>query len=140
MSQAAQLLDRLQRVRPTGRGSWLARCPAHDDKTPSLSIRETNDGTVLINCFAGCGAGDVLDALGLQWNALFPPNPAARSHRSPCYSRIPARDLLEIVSQDVSIVAVVAADMLAGKPVSERDWNELSRAAARIGRARDYIR
>ena len=139
MTPAAQILDRLERVKPTSRGSWLARCPAHRDKTPSLSIRETNDGTILVNCFAGCGASDVLNALGLPWRALFPQNRTQSTSRSPYHSRIPARDLLEIVSEDVSIVAMIAADMLAGKLIEDRDWNELARAAARIGRARDQI-
>src|SRR5262249_20915005 len=69
MTPTAHLRDRLERVKPTSRGSWLARCPAHNDKTPSLSIRETHDGTVLINCFAGCGASDILNALDLPWRA-----------------------------------------------------------------------
>ena len=37
---AATILDRLDGVRPTGDGRWIARCPAHDDRSPSLSIRE----------------------------------------------------------------------------------------------------
>lgn len=140
MTQATQLLGRLERVKPTSPGRWLARCPAHEDKSPSLSIREKDDGKVLINCFAGCGAIDVLDALGLQWGALFPPNPAGRTHTAPRQSRIPARDLLELVSQEVSVVAIVAADMLAGKTIIETDWRRLAQAAARIGKARDQIR
>jgi len=45
-----------------------------------------------------------------------------------------------IVSQDVSVVALVAADMLAGKPTNERDWNDPAQAANRIARARDQMR
>ena len=41
---------------------WMAKCPAHDDNTPSLSIREA-DGKVLLHCHAGCEQGDVIDAL-----------------------------------------------------------------------------
>ena len=118
----------------------LARCPAHEDRSPSLSIRERDDGMVLINCFAGCGAIDILDALGLQWSALFPINSDRAPQSSPTHSRIPARDLLEIVSQQVSVVAVVAADMLARKRISEKDWERLAEAAAQIGKARDHIR
>jgi putative DNA primase/helicase len=33
---------------------WLARCPAHDDRTPSLSLRDADDGKVLVRCHAGC--------------------------------------------------------------------------------------
>jgi|GEM_PF-899115 len=41
----------------------MARCPAHDDKTPSLSIREASDGTPLFKCFGGCSRGEVMQAL-----------------------------------------------------------------------------
>lgn len=41
---------------------WMAKCPAHDDKNPSLSIREV-DGKVLLHCHAGCTQRDVIDAL-----------------------------------------------------------------------------
>jgi putative DNA primase/helicase len=42
--------------------SWMARCPAHDDRTPSLSIREA-DGKVLVRCHAGCEQEQVIAAL-----------------------------------------------------------------------------
>ncbi len=42
--------------------SWLARCPAHEDHTPSLGLRDAA-GRVLVRCYAGCQQGDVLDAL-----------------------------------------------------------------------------
>src|SRR5262245_17392948 len=97
MTAAAKILDRLEKVRQTGTGRWIAHCPAHQDKTPSLSIRDLDDGRVLIKCFGGCGAVDVLDSLGLDWGALFPPD--ARN-LGPTSSRIPARDLLEIISEE----------------------------------------
>jgi putative DNA primase/helicase len=43
--------------------SWLARCPAHDDREPSLSIREADDGKVLVHCHAGCEQEHVIAAL-----------------------------------------------------------------------------
>jgi putative DNA primase/helicase len=42
---------------------WMACCPAHHDKTPSLSIREGVDSTLLVHCFAGCGQALVIAAL-----------------------------------------------------------------------------
>lgn len=59
------------RPRRAGRG-WMARCPAHEDRTPSLSFRATGDGTVLIKCHAGCTTASVLAALGLTFRDLFP--------------------------------------------------------------------
>lgn len=51
---------------------WKARCPAHDDRNPSLSISESSDGKVLLHCHAGCSSEDVLRMSGLQQNDLFP--------------------------------------------------------------------
>ena len=47
------LLERLERVTQTPSG-WMARCPGHEDRHPSLSIREGDDGRILIHCHAGC--------------------------------------------------------------------------------------
>ena len=44
-------------------GSWMARCPAHKDRKPSLSISASNDGKVLVHCHAGCDQRDVIAAL-----------------------------------------------------------------------------
>jgi hypothetical protein len=131
------LIDRLERVKQTGSGRWLARCPAHADGSPSLSIRELDDGRVLVKCFAGCSALDILTAVGLDWSALFPAN--GQQPLSPSSSRIPARDLLEIISEETSVVAIVAAWMLDMRTISETDWSRLAQAASRIGRARDHM-
>jgi putative DNA primase/helicase len=44
-------------------GGWTARCPAHDDRNPSLSIRETDHGKVLVHCHAGCSQTHLIAAL-----------------------------------------------------------------------------
>ena len=44
-------------------GAWMARCPAHDDREPSLSIRDADDGKVLVRCHAGCDQKQVIAAL-----------------------------------------------------------------------------
>lgn len=71
----SRVLARLEELgcRPVGtNGTWRARCPAHDDRRPSLSIREGDDGRVLLKCHAGCSTEEVLAALGLGWGDLFP--------------------------------------------------------------------
>lgn len=56
-----------------GRGdAYVARCPAHDDRTPSLSVSVGKDGRVLLNCHAGCAVESVLAAIGLEKRDLFP--------------------------------------------------------------------
>jgi len=61
MTSAAELADALE-GRMAG-GSWMARCPAHADRSPSLSICESNTGKVLVRCHAGCDQRDVIAAL-----------------------------------------------------------------------------
>ena len=58
----AEAIAQALQARRTGPGRWMARCPAHDDRTPSLSIAERN-GTLLVHCFAGCRQADVIEAL-----------------------------------------------------------------------------
>ena len=65
------LLARLDRPRKSGKG-YTCRCPAHEDRGPSLSVTEASDGRVLLHCFAGCDTIDVLQAIGLDWKDLFP--------------------------------------------------------------------
>jgi hypothetical protein len=139
VSATKKLLDRLARVKATSSSSWLASCPtsAHKrgDRSRGLSIRAVGD-RVLIHCFAGCGAVDVVEALGLTLADLYD---WPGEHRvESTHSRIPPRDLLEVICEETSVVAIVAADLLAKKSISEGDWKRLSTAAARIGRARDH--
>jgi len=65
-----EFLERLQSVRKMSRG-YLASCPAHDDKKPSLSISVGKDGRLLIRCFAGCQIESILFALDLEMKDLF---------------------------------------------------------------------
>ena len=69
-----RVLDALTRAgcspRAQGRG-WQARCPAHEDRNPSLAIARGDDGRVLLRCWSGCGTERVLAALELSWPDLF---------------------------------------------------------------------
>ena len=66
---AGRIVGGLKKAKQISPGQWVACCPAHNDKNPSLSITQTRD-KVLVHCFAGCEQSDVLQALtdlGL-WN------------------------------------------------------------------------
>ena len=78
---AAALADLLE-ARAAGRGKWKARCPAHPDRSPLLSIPEGQGGRVLLHCWAGCETETVLATLGLSMRDLFneaPMSPRARA-------------------------------------------------------------
>lgn len=66
---ASSFLSLLDQVKPTPRG-WQARCPAHDDHSPSLSLKEGERG-LLLKCWAGCRAADIVQSLGLKLSDLF---------------------------------------------------------------------
>jgi putative DNA primase/helicase len=57
---------------PGGKG-WTGHCPSHKDKTPSLSIDQAADGTILLNCFANCDNKTVCADLNITQADLFPP-------------------------------------------------------------------
>ena len=67
---ATELLCRLDGVRLRGAGKWLARCPAHQDNSPSLSISEGDKG-LLLRCWAGCELTAITGKLGLEIKDLF---------------------------------------------------------------------
>jgi hypothetical protein len=62
MMPIAEIIAEALHAKRTGPGRWMARCPAHDDRTPSLSISERN-GKALLHCFAGCEQRAVIEAL-----------------------------------------------------------------------------
>ncbi len=74
---AQELVSRLERVTKTHDG-WTARCPAHEDDRPSLSIGVGDDGRVLLRCFAGCALEAILAALHLEVGDLFQRGPEDR--------------------------------------------------------------
>jgi len=127
---ADALLSRLENVRRTGAGRWIARCPAHDDRRASMSIRELEDGTVLLHDFAGCEVAAILAAVSLDMAALFPERSSSHGRRE----RRPfaAADVLRCIGFEALIVAVAAENMAAGKALSSDDLARLRTAAARL--------
>jgi hypothetical protein len=92
MNATERVLDRLDGVKQTAPDRWIARCPAHEDRSPSLSIRQIGDGRVLLHCFSGCQIGDILAAIGLELRDLYE-GPLGQQFQ-PSHSRIPALDVL----------------------------------------------
>lgn len=133
-----QLLDRLDAVRETGAGRWIARCPAHDDRHPSLSVRETADGTVLLKCWTGCGAADVVAAVGLELRDLFPPRmddrPPLRKHE-----RWASVDVLRCLAHEAVIVLVAAEATGRGEALTDADRDRLAVAAGRLRAAVEEV-
>lgn len=137
-SPVETVLGALEAVQRTGPGRWAARCPAHDDRRPSLSVREAADGKVLLNCFGGCGALDILDALGLDWLDLWPAEEALRTYsassrelRRQGLPRLTAADLLALLEREATVVEIIASRLIRGEDPA-RHMYDLEIAAARI--------
>ena len=129
---ADTLLSRLNRVRQTGHARWLACCPAHDSKSgASLAVRELADGRVLVHDFGGCSVAEVLDAVGLSFDALYPERP--EGERSPRERRpFAAMDVLRAVSFEALIAATAASNLAQGLTLADGDRARLWTAAGRL--------
>lgn len=139
---AQPLLDRLDRVRRSGKG-WMARCPAHDDGTASLSVSEAPD-KVLVCCFAGCRTDDVLAAVGLAFKDLFPPRHWPESPQERREYRRRQRETaylaaLGTIPKEAKVVQIAARMLLDGKALDADDLARLVQACEVIDRLADAL-
>lgn len=138
-----ELLTRFDKVKKSGPNKWVARCPAHEDRSPSLAIKEGDDGVVLLHCFAGCSVDDVCGAIGIELMDLFPPSDKKEwSGDRPIKFgtvKFAAIDALRCLNSEGSVLAICAADMAEGKVLGPDMTERLYVACARISTALDYI-
>jgi len=129
---AEKLLARLDKVKKTGTDRWLACCPAHDDRSPSLSVKATDDGTVLLKCWSGgCGAADIVQAVGLSLKDLFPERPKFRTPMRPGERWVP-RDVIQALAHELLLSVMYCSAMAAGKQLTQDDSKRLTLAASRL--------
>ena len=127
-----RLLSRLEGVRETAPDQYAARCPSHDDKSPSLSVRAVDD-RVLVYCFSGCAAEEIMAAVGLSLSDLFD-QPMERGP-IPKRNRWNERGLLKQLLTEVGVVLIAANQVAGGKPLSSEDQTRLCAAYERVREA-----
>lgn len=132
--QVENLLARLDGVRRTGPGRWIAKCPAHKDRAPSLSvttISKIGDGRILVRCFAECPIESVLDSIGLTFKDILPPK---RSGHYIARERRPfdPLDVLRCLSREALILLGASAKLLAGESLTQADFDRLQVCAHRL--------
>jgi hypothetical protein len=129
------VLDRLSGVKQRG-DEWSARCPAHDDKHPSLCVSRGNDGRALIYCATGCHAEDVVSAIGLDMKDLFvPSDPVERKHYAKLRSR---KELVEVLGHELLVMEQIYW-MAQRIELPEEDVERGMVAAARIKQVMEKI-
>ncbi len=117
------LLSQLKKVTPKGKGQWMACCPAHEDRSPSLAIKENHDGRILVKCFAGCGAANVMESLGLTLSDLFPDgqNHEMRPFAFAQVERKKAMEEANRIQREKLILAITDSKRKAGERLSQQD-------------------
>ena len=125
-----ELLHRLDGVVKRGNG-WYAKCPAHEDRKPSLSVGTGEDGRILLHCFVGCPKLDVIGALGLELRDLMPDRPMSPDKKA-------WRDnlaLLGAIEREAVYVMCRARDMAEGRGITKASQRRLQQATERISEA-----
>jgi hypothetical protein len=130
------LIFRLSGLKETLNGQYIALCPGHDDRSPSLSVRECEDGRVLLHCFAGCDTGNVLAAIGMTFADVMPKRIGQFHSHKPVPFRIPPRDALITLDHESLVVAIIASDFLEHREIDQATWARLAQAVSRINKTR----
>lgn len=132
MSALNTVLSQLNNVQRIGNDKYKALCPAHDDRSPSLAIKDA-DGKLLLHCFAGCQTEDVLAAIGLNFTDIMPDKSNAdfKRDKKPFY----ALEILRIIKFEVTLIYLFAADMSKGLILNSNDKARLLLATSRINHA-----
>jgi hypothetical protein len=130
----SNLLPRLEKVRECGPNKWQACCPAHDDRDPSLSIARGDDGRVLLKCWAGCSALEVMESVGLTLSDLFEGrthhrHPPSNKRLYPNY-----RKILELLRHELTVLMIAAEALNNNKTLTECEYNTVSRAYINLSR------
>jgi len=130
MSNLDTILNQLDKVKAYGSNKWLACCPAHNDKHPSLKVTMTDDGKILIKCWAGCDISAVLKALSIEMADLFPDKISyTKGSKPPKFNRI---ELFDRLVYEALILYVAIQQLQQGKPLNDVD-------ALRVEQAMSFI-
>lgn len=134
------LLPRLESVRERGNGRYVARCKAHADKNPSLSVSEGEKG-ILLKCWAGCTVAEICRGLGIEQRDLFfdalGSNPKRRQHPAPP-ARVDRRALafrFELLALDLKLRAKRIIEVGKGVDVAGLSDYELDQAIGHMAQA-----
>ena len=130
------VLQHLSKVKKTSKG-YQALCPAHKDKSPSLSVKETADGRLLLHCHAGCTTGAVLASIGLKLSDLYPATNTPR--RPPPAPGVSRSELHKAASFEKTILYFASCDLSRGKTLNATDIARCDLARTRLQTAKELL-
>lgn len=130
------ILERLQKVKQTKPGQWVACCPAHNDKSPSLAIKQSDSGKILIKCWAGCAIHDIMSAIGMELQDLFPDQVEYKRESRDYFS---AETVLKSLHKEAIIMRFLANQLKQGIPLNPEDFKRAEVAEDRIHNACLYV-
>lgn len=116
----------------SGKDEYQCLCPAHNDKTASLSIKNLPDERILIHCFAGCAANDILGAVGLTFDDIVPKR---LGDFKPVSKHFNPYAVLKAISNETLLVALAGLEVANGKTLPQEDKNRLMIAVNRLREA-----
>lgn len=133
------LLDRLTGTKQTRPHRWQARCPAHDDRSPSLTITETPEGTVLVKCWAGCSIESIVDAVGIELRDLFPPRFDYKSTGKSKPPRYSAQEVVKTLVTEATILTLGYRAIQSGNELNLDDQARVELAINAIETCREVV-
>ena len=116
----------------SGKDEYQCLCPAHNDKTASLSIKNLPDERILIHCFAGCAANDILEAVGLTFDDIVPKR---LGDFKPVSKPFNPYAVLKAISNETLLVALAGLEVANGKTLPQEDKDRLMIAVNRLREA-----
>jgi hypothetical protein len=126
-------LSRLQKVKKNGR-DYIACCPSHQDKSPSMTIAEREDGRILVHCFAGCSAQEIVESVGMTLSDLMPDTPLYH-RKQPDRVKFNPFDVLAAVRDDLTVSLVLCKDMQNGRILDAKESLLLAKLIGRVSMA-----
>lgn len=139
--QLNTLLNRLDGVKQTAPNKWLAKCPAHDDKHASFGIKLLDNGSILLNCFAGCDKELILGSIDLDFSDLFPPRPKQIDHSKPAPKppKFSAHELVKMAVFESTVICLAIEKLTTTGTISADDLIRVNTAMATLNEIRSEV-
>jgi hypothetical protein len=140
MQKINELISRLQKVRKTGDAKWLACCPAHKDRSPSLAIKLSDSDKILLHCFAGCDVQSIVSSVDLELSDLMPERPQGYGRSKPNAPRFNKNELFDCLVFESTLLSLAIRKLLSGDDLAVQDLRRIEQAEELISELAREVR